>query len=205
MKLALYDLKGSEQSSIELDAKVSEFKANDTALRETVLANLANKRQGNASTKTKAEVAFSGVKLWKQKGTGRARAHYRSAVHLKGGGVVFGPKKRDYSSVVPKKIKQLAFKSAFVNALNEGNVIVVDKIEIAEAKTKELAAILKNLGIEKKALIVAKAENAKVQMAVRNIKGSDFTTASRVGTFDIVSHAKILVEKEALEEMQQRY
>lgn len=205
MKLALYDLKGSEKSSIELDEKVSAFKSNDIAIRETVLMNLANKRQGSASTKTKAEVAYSGIKLWKQKGTGRARAHYRSAAHLKGGGVVFGPKQRDYSFTVPKKVKQLALKSAFVNALTDDNVIVVDKIEIAEAKTKQLAEIFKNLKLDKKVLVVTAEENENLKMAVRNIKGSDYTTSKRVGTFDIVSHAKVLIEKAALEDLQQRY
>lgn len=205
MKLALYDLKGSEQSSFELEEKVSGFKANDIAIRETVLMNLANKRQGTACTKTKAEVAYSGVKLWKQKGTGRARAHYRSAAHLKGGGVVFGPKQRDYSFSVPKKVKQLALKSAFVNALNDNNVVVVDKIDLAEAKTKQLAEVFKSLGLEKKILVITKEENSSLKLAVRNLKGSSFTTSSRVGTFDIVSHAKVLIEKEALEDFQQRY
>jgi len=205
MKLALYDLAGKEKEELKIEDKIKDFKVSDTAIHDTVVMNLANKRSGVACTKTKGEVSYSGIKLWKQKGTGRARAHYRSAVHLKGGAPVFGPKPRDFSYNIPKKVKQLALKSAFVKSLNSSDVVVIDKLEIGEPKTKLLSEILKKLGDLKKVLIVGKEMNPNVKLAVRNIPGSDFRTVDKIGTFDIVSHAKILIENEAFEEIKKRY
>lgn len=206
MKVALYDTKGKEKKTFNVDEKIQNFKVNEKAIHDTVVMNLACKRKSVASTKTKGEVNYSGVKLWKQKGTGRARCHYRSAPHWRGGGVVFGPRTRDFSFLIPKKVKQLALKSALVKALRNNEVLVIEKMELAEPKTKLLVKMFAGLEVaDNKVLLIGKENNRNIKLAVRNIPDCDFRTVDKIGTFDIVSHGKIVIEEEAFEELKKRY
>lgn len=174
------------------------------AVHDVVVALRAARRSGTASTKTKAEVNLSGAKPWRQKGTGRARAGYKSSPVWVGGGVVFGPKPRDYSKKVTKSVRRLALRKALSARIVAGDVLVVDSFAILEPKTKAFVGWVKeNAGVEK-ALIIATDFDETTFMAARNVQPTRLKTAAEVNTEDLLAYKKIVITKDALGKLAER-
>ncbi|HEY2122527.1 MAG TPA: 50S ribosomal protein L4 [Chthoniobacterales bacterium] len=174
------------------------------ALHDVVVALRANRRSGTANTKTKAEVAYSGKKPWRQKGTGRARAGYTSSPVWTGGGVVFGPKPRDYSKNVPKNVKRLALLKALSSRIIAGDVLVAGEIKVAGPKTKEFVAFLKSQTDARKVLVISTQFDDATYKAARNIRPVLLNTASEVNTEQLLAFQKIIVTNEALAKLAER-
>lgn len=174
------------------------------ALHDVVVAMRAARRSGSANTKTKAEVDLSGAKPWRQKGTGRARAGYKSSPLWRGGGVVFGPKPHDYSKKVSKSVRQLALRKALSERIKAGDVLTIDKFVVPELKTKSFVALLKKQTDAEKVLIVSDSFDDNTFRSARNVKPVKLTTASDVNTEQLLAFEKILVTQKALEKLAER-
>ena len=174
------------------------------ALHDMVVALRANRRSGSANTKTKAEVAHSGKKPWRQKGTGRARAGYASSPVWSGGGVVFGPKPRDYSKKVPKSVRRLALLKALSARIMAGDVLVAEDIKVATPKTKDFVLFLKSQTEARKVLLISTEFDETTYKAARNIQPVLLNTASQVNTEQLLAFQKIIVTKEALVKLGER-
>jgi len=174
------------------------------AVHDMVVALRAARRSGTANTKTKAEVNLSGSKPWRQKGTGRARAGYKSSPVWVGGGVVFGPKPRDYSKKVTKSVRRLALRKALSARIIAGDVLVVENFAILEPKTKAFVSWVKeNVGVEK-ALIIGVSFDETTFMAARNVQPARLMTAEEVNTEDLLNYKKIVVTKGAFDKLVER-
>lgn len=171
------------------------------AVHDVVVAMRAARRSGSANSKTKAEVAFSGAKPWRQKGTGRARAGYRSSPIWRSGGVVFGPKPRDYSKKVSKTVRRLAFQKALTERINAGDVLTIDSFAVTEMKTKSFISLLQEHTDAKKVLLISDAFDENTYKAARNIKPVLLATATDVNTEQLLAFDKILVTGRALEQL----
>ncbi|MBV8140585.1 MAG: 50S ribosomal protein L4 [Verrucomicrobia bacterium] len=174
------------------------------ALHDVVVALRANRRSGTANTKTKAEVAYSGKKPWRQKGTGRARAGYTSSPVWSGGGVVFGPKPRDYSKNVPKSVRRLALLKALSSRIIAGDVLIAEEIKVAAPKTKEFVSFLKSQTDERKVLLIGTQFDEATYKAARNIQPVLLNTAAEVNTEQLLAFRKIIVTNEALARLAER-
>lgn len=174
------------------------------ALHDVVVALRANRRSGSANTKTKAEVAYSGKKPWRQKGTGRARAGYASSPVWSGGGVVFGPKPRDYSKRVPKSVRRLALLKALSSRIVAGDVLVAEEIRVATPKTKDFVSFLKSQTEARKVLVISTQFDETTYKAARNIQPVLLNTAAEVNTEQLLAFQKIIVTNEALVQLAER-
>jgi large subunit ribosomal protein L4 len=174
------------------------------AVHDVIVAMRANRRSGSANTKTKADVAYSGRKPWRQKGTGRARAGYTSSPIWSGGGVVFGPKPRDYSKKVPRSVRQLAFLKAFSARVIAGDILVTDEIKVANPKTKEFVSLVKSHTDAEKVLVISTGFDEATYKAARNVRPVRLNTASEVNTEQLLAFQKIIVTKEALARLAER-
>ena len=174
------------------------------AVHDVVVAMRANRRSGSANTKTKAEVAYSGKKPWRQKGTGRARAGYTSSPVWTGGGVAFGPKPRDYSKKVPKNVKRLALLKALSSRIVAGDVLVTEEIKVTAPKTKEFMAFLRSQTAAHKVLFISTRFDENTYRAARNIRPVLLNTAAEVNTEQLLAFQKIVVTSEALVELAER-
>ena len=174
------------------------------AVHEVIVAMRAARRSGTANTKTKAEVDMSGAKPWRQKGTGRARAGYVSSPIWRGGGVVFGPKPRDYSKKISKSIRRLAFRKALSERINAGDVLTIDKFVVPELKTKSFVDLLRRQTEATKVLIVVDSYDDKTYKSARNVKPVKLATVSDVNTEQLLAFEKILVTHKALEKLAER-
>src|ERR671917_467295 len=169
------------------------------AVHDVVVAMRAARRSGSANTKTKAEVNLSGAKPWRQKGTGRARAGYKSSPIWRGGGVVFGPKPRDYSKKVSKTVRRLAFQKALTERINAGDVLTIDAFAVTELKTKAFLNLLREQTDAKKVLLISDSFDENTYKAARNVKPVLLATAQDVNTEQLLAFNKILVTSKALE------
>jgi large subunit ribosomal protein L4 len=174
------------------------------ALHDVVIAMRAARRSGSANTKSKADVNLSGAKPWRQKGTGRARAGYKSSAIWRGGGVVFGPKPRDYSKKVSKTARRLAFQKALTERIKAGDVLTIDKFVVAEVKTKSFVSLLKQQTDAKKVLLISESFDENTSRSARNVKPVRLITAGEVNTEQLLAFDKILVTQTALEQLAQR-
>src|ERR1700682_4460903 len=174
------------------------------AVHDTVVAMRAARRSGSANTKTKAQVDLSGSKPWRQKGTGRARAGYKSSPLWRGGGVVFGPKPRDYSKKVSKSTRRLAFRKALSERINAGDVLSIDKFAVTEIKTKSFASLVKKATDARKVLLISDSFDENTYKSARNVKSVILATASDVNTEQLLAFNKILVTPKALEKLAER-
>ena len=174
------------------------------ALHDVVVAMRAARRSGSANTKSKADVNLSGAKPWRQKGTGRARAGYKSSVIWRGGGVVFGPKPRDYSKKVSKTVRRLAFQKALTERIKAGDVLTIDKFAVAEVKTKSFVSLLKQQTDAKNVLLISDSFDENTSRSARNVKPVRLITAGEVNTEQLLAFDKILVTQTALEQLAQR-
>jgi len=174
------------------------------AVQDVVVAMRAARRSGSANTKSKAEVDLSGAKPWRQKGTGRARAGYKSSPIWRGGGVVFGPKPRDYSKKVSKSTRRLAFQKALSERINAGDVLTIDAFAVKEIKTKSFVQLVKKQTDAGKILIVSDAFDENTYKSARNVKPVKLATASDVNTEQLLAFEKILVTEKGLEKLAER-
>ena len=204
-KLDLFNMEGSKVGNIELSDAIFAHEINKVALHQVVVNYLANQRQGTQSTKTRSEVRGGGIKPWRQKGTGRARQGSIRATQWIKGGIALGPKPRDYSYSVNKKLKKVAMLSALSAKCAENEIIVVDSIALDEIKTKKIAEMLKNLKVESKALIVTNEKNDNVVKSAKNIKGVTTTFMGRLNVYDILNHDVMVVAKDAISKIEEVY
>jgi large subunit ribosomal protein L4 len=188
------------------EAKITLINGNrgSQAVHETVVAMRAARRSGSANTKTKAEVNLSGAKPWRQKGTGRARAGYKSSPIWRGGGVVFGPKPRDYSKKISKSVRRLAFQKALSERIDACDVLTVDEFAVKELKTKSFVALLKRQTDARRVLIVSDAFDENTYRSARNVKPVQLTTANEVNTEQLLAFEKILITDGALVKLAER-
>lgn len=180
-------------------------RVNKNVLHQVVVAQLANMRLGTASTKTRAEVAGSGRKLFRQKGTGRARAGNKKSPTRVHGGVAFGPKPRSFRQSTPKKVRLLALHSALADKFQHNNVIIIDDINIEQPKTKEMAGLLQNLDLDGKILIVLNADNKNVYYSARNIPQVNVCTWNLLNTYDVLWHDKLLMTQAAAQKLEEKF
>jgi large subunit ribosomal protein L4 len=188
----------------EAKIEVIENGRGSQALHDVVIALRANRRSGSANTKTKAEVAYSGKKPWRQKGTGRARAGYASSPVWSGGGVAFGPKPRDYSKKVPKSVKRLALLKALSSRIVAGDVLIAEEIKVATPKTKDFVSFLKSQTEARKVLVISTQFDEITYKAARNIQPVLLNTAAEVNTEQLLTFQKIIVTNEALAKLAER-
>ena len=174
------------------------------AVHDVVVAMRAARRSGSANTKSKADVNLSGAKPWRQKGTGRARAGYKSSPVWVGGGVAFGPKPRDYSKKVPKSVKRVALRKALSERIKAGDVLVVDSFTIQQPKTKQFIVALKALTPETKVLVIGTAFDENTYLAARNIQPAQLVTSADVNTEQLLAYRKIVLTNDALSQLAER-
>ena len=201
----LYNMQGAKVGEAQLSEALFGAEVNKTVLHESVVNYLANQRQGTQSTKTRTEVAGGGKKPFRQKGTGRARQGSTRAPQWIKGGVALGPKPRDYSYSINKKVKKLAMVSALSSKANDGNVMVVENLAMDEVKTKAIASMLKAMEVEDKALIVTGNIEKNVYLSARNIAGVKASYVGMLNVYDVLNHDKFIVAKDALEKLEEVY
>ena len=199
MKLAIQNIKGKNQGELEVKFTLIENSKGEQAVHDAVVAYRAAQRSGTACTKTVGEVRGSNKKPWRQKGTGRARAGSFRSPLWPGGGVVFGPKPRDFSKKINKKTRQLALRKALSERLKAGDVLVVDDINLAAPKTKEMIALLKGLKLDGTTLIVQPAADRNLTLASRNIPELTVTTSDKLNTYDVLRPDKLVFTKSSFE------
>ncbi|WP_029687937.1 50S ribosomal protein L4 [Thermoanaerobacter sp. A7A] len=196
-KVAVYNVKGEQVGEIELKDSVFGVPVNVPVMHEAVLNYLANQRQGTHSTKTRGEVRGGGRKPWRQKGTGRARQGSIRAPQWIKGGIVFGPKPRDYSYKLPKKVKRLALKSALSSKVRDNEIIVLDEFKLDQPKTKRVVELLKNFNVDSALIVVPEGEK-NVELSARNIPGVKTLYANYLNTYDILKYDKFIITKDAV-------
>lgn len=201
--LSVHNIKGENIGEVSLRDNIFNTKVNKYLVHQAVKRYLANRRRGTASTKNRSEVRGGGAKPWKQKGTGRARAGTNSSPIWVGGGIVFGPAPRDYSFSLPKKMKVAALKSVLLDKLENKEIIIIDKLSLEKNKTSKMVEILKNLQAFIKPLIITEKEDSIIALSVRNIKGAQVLPVSKINTYDLINHKKIIITKKALKRIEE--
>ena len=204
MKLAVKDIKGQSQGELEVKFALIENGKGTQAVHDAVVAYLANQRMGTACTKNVGEVAGTNKKPWRQKGTGRARAGSFRSPLWRGGGVVFGPKPRDFGKKVSKSTKQLALRKALSERLKSGDVVVVDDLILESPKTKAFVGVLNALQVEGTTLVVASGQDRNLSLASRNVPQVELATSDSLNTYQVLRFAKLLFTRSAFEKVEQR-
>lgn len=205
MKLVVKDNQGQPAGELEVGFALVEDGRGTQAVHDYVVAHLANRRSGTASTKTMGEVAGSGKKPWRQKGTGRARAGSFQSPLWVGGGITFGPKPRDFGKKVPKTARTLALRKAMSERLKAGDVVLVDDLKLASHKTKEFIALLQALELaDKKVLVVCQGGNRELSLASRNVPGIAITTGRELNTYQTLCYDKLLFTRPAFAQVEER-
>ena len=205
-KVDVYSMDGTVVGDIDLSDGIFGIEPNEAALHAVVVNQLANKRRGTQSTKTKSEVSGGGRKPYRQKGTGRARHGSRRSAQWTGGGVVLGPKPRSYRYTVPKKVRRLAMKSALSAKAQDQGVIVLEKLELEEAKTKRMVGVLGNLDVAgKSALVVIAGNDAAVVRSARNIPYVKTSSVNTLNVYDILKYEKFVVTLDAVAGIEEVY
>ncbi|MBE6065085.1 50S ribosomal protein L4 [Clostridium cochlearium] len=202
--VGLFNKEGKKVGDFQLSDKVFGVEVNKEVLHQVIVAQLANKRQGTQSAKTRAEVTGGGKKPWRQKGTGRARQGSIRAPQWIKGGIVFAPKPRDYSITIPKSMKRVAMKSALSSKVEENEIVVLENLEIDEPKTKEIVKILDAFNA-KKTLIVTAESNKNVYKSARNIEGVTVLPVNNINVYDILRYDKFIITKDAVSKIEEVY
>ena len=201
----LLNILGQECGTIKLNDKVFKQEYNEALIHQVVVAHLANLRQGTKSTLSRSEVRGHAKKPWRQKGTGRARQGSTKAPQWRGGGVAFAPKPRDFSKKVNKEAKRVAFRSAISTKLADKELVVLENIDIKDAKTKSIVEVLKNLNIDRTAVIVTKDVNENVLRASGNLQSVEVTSSNLLSVYDIVKCDKLVVTADAIKSIEEAY
>jgi large subunit ribosomal protein L4 len=204
MKLKIQDIKGNSAGELEVKFPIIENGKGTQAVHDTVVAYNAAQRSGTACTKTAGEVAGTNKKPWKQKGTGRARAGSFRSPLWRGGGVVFGPKPRDFSKKVSKSTRQLSLRKALSERLNAGDVVVVDDFKLGSGKTKEFVGVLSTLKLDGTTLVVSHGTDKNLTLASRNVAKVKLTTSDALNTYDILRSDKLVFTRGAFEKVEER-
>ncbi len=203
LKTNVYDMSGKQVGEIELSEAIFGIEPNESVVHDVVKNHLANCRQGTQSALTRAEVSGGGRKPWKQKGTGRARQGSTRAPQWTHGGIVFAPKPRDYSYTLNKKARRLALKSVLSAKASEGNILVIDSIQVESPKTKPFAQFLSAVGAEGKVLVVTAGPDTNVVLSGRNIPGCQVTFANLINVYDVLNSGKLVVDQAALAKIEE--
>ena len=204
-KFDLYGINGKIDGSVKASDEVFSAPINEQLVNETLNWYLATGRQGNANTKTRAEVSGGGRKPWRQKGTGRARIGDNRAPHWRHGGVAFGPKPRDYSFSLPIKVRKAAIRAVLSDKAQSGKIKVIEKLSLKQAKTKEMVNMLESLGVKQSALIIIPAHDDAVERASRNIKGIKVTLGRALNVYDMLKHDEMIITKDAIPVLEEAY
>ena len=199
------NMAGAEAGSLELSDAIFGIEPNEFAVHEVIKNYLANQRQGTQSAKTRGDVRGGGRKPFRQKRTGRHRQGSTTDPSQVGGGVAFAPKPRSYRYTVPKKVRRLAMFSALSSKVKENEIIVVDALDFAEPKTKEMIKFLEAVKAGKKSLIVTDAKNENVVKSASNIPGVATTTATQMNVYEIINHNSFIITKDAVKKIEEVY
>jgi len=200
-----YDALGERNGEVDLPDAIFAEKPNVPVMHQAYLRQLANARQGNASTKTRATVRGGGAKPYRQKGTGRARHGSTREPSMKGGGKVFGPKPRDYSQKMPKQMRRLALRSALSQKATDGQVRVIEQFVFDEPKTSQAAELMEAIGFDSTALVVLPAPNYTVSRSFENLAGAKIVLARNLNLRDLFSHTYLLLSKECIELIEENF
>ena len=204
-KIDVYNMQGKKVSDIELNENIFGIKPNEKVVHTALVNYMANQRQGTANTKTRAEVSGGGRKPWKQKGTGRARQGSIRAPQWFKGGIALGPKPRDYRYTINKKERRLAIKSVLSSKVLENNLVVVDKLELDEIKTKNMVNVLENLKVEGKTLIILPEKNLNVQKSAKNIEGVKTGLVNTINDYDLLKYNKLVLTVDSVKNLEEVY
>ena len=201
----VYNIEGKKVKSLDLKEEIFGIEPNEAVVHSVLVNYLANQRQGTQSTKTRAEVRGGGRKPWRQKGTGRARQGSIRAPQWIKGGIALGPKPRSYKYRVNKKERQLAIKSLLSSKVLENNLVVVDKFDFKEIKTKQMATAMKNLKVEEKAFVVLATSDEKVQKSARNLADVRTSSVNTINVFDLLKYKKLVLTVETIKKLEEVY
>jgi large subunit ribosomal protein L4 len=204
MKLTVKDINGNDQGELEVKFPLVEDGCGTQAVHDVVVAHQAAQRSGTACTKTMGEVAGTGKKPWRQKGTGRARAGSFQSPLWRGGGVVFGPKPRDFRKKVNAKTRRLALRKALTERLKAGDVIVVDDLKLDSPKTKAFVGVMAALALQGRTLIVASGADKNLSLASGNVPGVALTTSESLNAYEVLRPAKLLFTRSAFDQLEAR-
>jgi large subunit ribosomal protein L4 len=204
MKLTIKDITGNAQGELEVKFPLIENGKGTQAVHDVVVAHQAAQRSGTACSKNVGEVAGTNKKPWRQKGTGRARAGSFQSPLWRGGGVVFGPKPRDFGKKVSRSTRQLALRKALTERLNAGDVLVVDDLKLQSPKTKEFVGVLSALQIDGSTLVVSPAADKTLALASRNVANVELTTSDTLNTYQVLRSDKLLFTRSAFEKVEAR-
>ena len=204
-KIDVYNMEGKKVSDVELNDNVFGIEPNEAVVHSVLVNYLANQRQGTQSTKTRSEVSGGGRKPWRQKGTGRARQGSIRAPQWVKGGIALGPKPRSYKYTVNKKERRLAIKSILSSKVLENNLVVVDKMDVKEIKTKTMVAALDSLKVTGKTLIMLPEKNENVQKSARNIEGVKTTLINTINVYDLLKYNKLVVTLDTVKKLEEVY
>ena len=203
--VSVYNMEGKEVGKLDLSDAIFGVEVNEHLVHMAVLQQLADKRQGTQKAKTRSEVSGGGRKPWRQKGTGHARQGSIRAPQWKGGGVVFAPVPRDYSSKMNKKEKRAALKSALTDKVQNNSIIVVDELKFDEIKTKKFAEVMNNLKATRKALVVLADNDQNVVLSARNLAEANTTLTNTLNVYDIVNAKTLVLTKDAVAKIEEVY
>lgn len=201
----VYNIEGKKVKSLDLKEEIFGIEPNEAVVHSVLVNYLANQRQGTQSTKTRAEVRGGGRKPWRQKGTGRARQGSIRAPQWIKGGIALGPKPRSYKYRVNKKERQLAIKSLLSSKVLENNLVVVDKFDFKEIKTKQMATAMKNLKVEEKAFVVLAASDEKVQKSARNLENVKTGSVNTINVYDLLKYKKLVLTVDTIKKLEEVY
>ena len=204
-KIDVYDIKGKKVSDLELNEEIFGIEPNENVVHSVLINYLANQRQGTQSTKTRSEVSGGGRKPWKQKGTGRARQGSIRAPQWIKGGIALGPKPRSYKYTVNKKERRLAIKSVLSSKVLENSLVVVDKMDLKEIKTKTMVKALADLKVTESALILLPEKNENVQKSARNIEGVKTSLVNTINVYDLLKYKKLVVTVDTVKKIEEVY
>lgn len=202
-KVPVFNMEGEQVGEIELNDAIFGAEVNEPLVHQVVVMQLANRRAGTHKVKTRGEVAGGGRKPWRQKGTGRARHGSIRSPIWRHGGTVFGPVPRDYGFSMPKQARRKALISALSAKVGAGELVVVDDLRLAEAKTRAMASVLEKLDAQRSALIVTAERDENVQRSSRNLPGVDSVVAQGLNVYDVVSHDKLVMTKSAVTKVEE--
>ncbi|MBQ8533553.1 MAG: 50S ribosomal protein L4 [Clostridia bacterium] len=205
MKVSVLDMEGKKSGTVELNDAIFGIVPNVSAMHIAVVNFLANARQGTQSTKTRAEVSGGGRKPWRQKGTGHARQGSTRAPQWTHGGIALGPKPRDYSFTINKKVRRLALKSALSSKVADNECLVLKELALEEYKTKTVAATLKNIGAGKKVLMVLPENDKKLVKSAANIEGVKTAQVNTINVYDILNCDTLVIFKDAVKKLEEVY
>ncbi len=201
----VYNIEGKKVKSLDLKEEIFGIEPNEAVVHSVLVNYLANQRQGTQSTKTRAEVRGGGRKPWRQKGTGRARQGSIRAPQWIKGGIALGPKPRSYKYRVNKKERQLAIKSLLSSKVLENNLVVVDKFDFKEIKTKQMATAMKNLKVEEKAFVVLASSDEKVQKSARNLENVKTGSVNTINVYDLLRYQKLVLTVDTIKKLEEVY